>query len=289
LAADGQNSALADSARQLLNSIEMLGEALAGKDDESAAIASLRGVLFDSLPERLRLLRTGLQAGAIELKSLPDELQQRMTGRDGRARIEVFPSENLNDQLALEEYVEAIQSVEPNAFGEGLLIVESGKVVIRALQQALVIAAVVIILILSILWRNVLDSALVAMPLILATVLTVACSVLFGITFNFANVIIVPLLLGMGIDSGIHMVHRVRGGGLPDGNLLRTGTARAVLLSALTTMASFGTLAFSSHLGIASLGQLLTTGIVLVLICNLVVLPSLVKVTETMRDRQAAD
>jgi predicted RND superfamily exporter protein len=75
------------------------------------------------------------------------------------------------------------------------------------------------------------------------------------------------------------MVHRVRGGGLPDGNLLRTGTARAVLLSALTTMASFGTLGFSSHLGMASLGHLLTLGIALVLLCNQVVLPALVTVT----------
>jgi hypothetical protein len=76
---------------------------------------------------------------------------------------------------------------------------------------------------------------------------------------------------------------RVRAGELPDGNLLRTGTARAVLLSALTTMASFGTLAFSSHSGIASLGQLLTLGIALVLLCNLVVLPALVRVTDKMR------
>jgi predicted RND superfamily exporter protein len=79
------------------------------------------------------------------------------------------------------------------------------------------------------------------------------------------------------------MVYRVRGGELPDGNLLRTGTARAVLLSALTTMASFGTLGFSSHLGMASLGQLLALGIALVLLCNLVVLPALVRVTDGNR------
>jgi predicted RND superfamily exporter protein len=206
-----------------------------------------------------------------------------MTGLDGRMRIEVFPEENLNDQLALEEYVAAVQSVDADAFGEGLLIIESGRVVIQALQQALLTAGIVIILILAVLWRSLLDAALVAAPLVLATILTVACAIVLGISFNFANVIIIPLLLGMGIDSGIHMVHRVRAGELPDGNLLRTGTARAVLLSALTTMASFGTLAFSSHAGIASLGQLLTLGIALVLLCNLVVLPSLVRVTDKIR------
>ena len=125
--------------------------------------------------------------------------------------------------------------------------------------------------------------------IILAAILTVACSVALGISFNFANVIIIPLLLGVGIVYGIHMVHRVRGGALPDGNLLRTGTARAVLLSALTTMASFGTLGFSSHVGMASLGQLLILGIALVLLCNLVVLPALVRVTDNIRKSSHPD
>jgi hopanoid biosynthesis associated RND transporter like protein HpnN len=283
LMASSRDPTLADSARRLRESLRLLRAKLATGGDDPAALEVLRGVLFDSLPERLRLLRTGLQTDPVDLESIPEALKRRMTGLDGRMRIEVFPEENLNDQLALEEYVAAVQSVDADAFGEGLLIIESGRVVIQALQQALLTAGIVIILILAVLWRSLLDAALVAAPLVLATILTVACAIVLGISFNFANVIIIPLLLGMGIDSGIHMVHRVRAGELPDGNLLRTGTARAVLLSALTTIASFGTLAFSSHAGIASLGQLLTLGIALVLLCNLVVLPSLVRVTDKMR------
>lgn len=278
--AGNEDARLVASARDLRDSLEGLRRAMARENDSASVRDSLRTVLFDSLPERLHLLRSALQTGAVDLENIPAQLKQRMVGKDGRARIEVFPAGNLNDQLALEAYVNTIQGVDPEAFGEGLLIVESGRVVVRALQQALITAGVVIFLILLVLWRNLLDSALVAVPLILATILTVAGSVVLDIAFNFANVIIIPLLLGMGIDSGIHMVHRARAGALPEGNLLRTGTARAVLLSALTTMASFGTLGFSSHLGIASLGQLLTLGIALVLVCNLVVLPALVRVTE---------
>jgi hypothetical protein len=274
---------LVESASGLRDSLRRLQEKLTSEVDDSAALDGLRGVLFDSLPERLRLLRGALQTGSVDLESIPEELKQRMTGKDGRARIEVFPAEDLNDQRALEDYVAAVQSVDADAFGEGLQIIESGRIVVQALQQALLTASVLIILILAVLWRNFLDSALVAAPLVLATVLTVAGSVVLGVPFNFANVIIIPLLLGIGIVYSIHMVHRVRGGGLPDGNLLRTGTARAVLLSALTTMASFGTLGFSSHLGMASLGQLLTLGIALVLLCNLVVLPALVRVTDRIR------
>jgi len=283
LIAGNHDPTLVDSASDLRDSLRRLQQKLTSEVDGSAAHERLRGVLFDSLPERLRLLRGALQTDSVDLESIPEELKQRMTGKDGRVRIEVFPAEDLNDQRALEDYVAAVQSVDADAYGEGLLIVESGRVVIRAMQQALLTAGVLIMLILAILWRNFVDSALVATPLILATVFTLASSVVLGIPFNFANVIIIPLLLGIGIVYGIHMVHRVRGGGLPDGNLLRTGTARAVLLSALTTMASFGTLGFSSHLGMASLGQLLTLGIALVLLCNLVVLPALVSVTDKMR------
>ena len=111
--------------------------------------------------------------------------------------------------------------------------------------------------------------------------------VLLGLSFNFANVIVIPLLLGVGVDSGIHLVHRARSGGLPDGNLLRSSTARAVVLSALTTIASFGTLGFSSHRGLASLGQLLTLGLAMILVCNLVVLPSLVRLGGLRRDGDA--
>ncbi len=283
LIASNQPASFTEATRRLLDSLLRLREKLTDNSDASAALAGLRAVLFDSLPQRLSLLRAALQTGPVELENIPAQLRQRMTGRDGRVRIEVFPEENLNDQAALEEYVSSVQTVDADAYGEGLLIVDSGQVVIRALKQALITAAAVIILLLAILWRNVTDSTLVAAPLVMATIFTVAGSALLAIPFNFANIIIIPLLLGIGIVYSIHMVHRVRAGELPDGNLLHTGTARAVLLSALTTMASFGTLGFSSHLGLASLGQLLTLGIALVLLCNLVVLPALVKVTDDVR------
>jgi predicted RND superfamily exporter protein len=89
-------------------------------------------------------------------------------------------------------------------------------------------------------------------------------------------VIVLPLLLGIGVDSGIHLVHRHRSAIDPQGQLLATSASRAVLWSALTTIASFGSLGLASHRGMASLGQLLTLGIALMLIANLMVLPALI-------------
>jgi len=116
----------------------------------------------------------------------------------------------------------------------------------------------------------------VLVPLGLAAVFTVAAAVLLDIPFNFADVIVLPLLLGIGVDSGIHLVHRARAPWDGEQNLLNTSTARAVAYSALTTIASFGTLGFASHLGLATLGQLLTLGVSFTILCNLVVLPSLI-------------
>ena len=116
---------------------------------------------------------------------------------------------------------------------------------------------------------------LVLAPLILGAFLTVATMVLLDMRFNFANVIVIPLLFGMGVDSGIHLVHRARGEGLAASELMATPTARAVFYSALTTVVSFGSLALSSHRGMASLGQTLVIGLVLTLFANLVVLPAL--------------
>jgi predicted RND superfamily exporter protein len=199
-----------------------------------------------------------------------------MVARDGQVRIEVFPKEDLSDGDALEAFVSSVQTVAPEAIGDVVVMLESERAVVRSLRQALTTAVLVITVILLFLWRTVVDTLLVMIPLALAAILTGAASALLGISFNFADVIVIPLLLGMGVDSGIHLVHRFRTAAPTSGDLLQTTTAQAVAFSALTTMASFGTLGFSSHPGMASLGQLLTIGMGFVLLCNLVVLPALV-------------
>ena len=156
---------------------------------------------------------------------------------------------------------------------------------IASFVQALVSAALVIMLILFAIWRNVLDVILAMTPLVLSAALTGAAMVLMRLPFDFSNVIVIPLLFGVGVDSGIHLVHRFKAGIREDDGLLGTTTARAVFYSALTTAVSFGTLALSSHRGMASLGIVLSIGMVLTIVCTLIVLPALL---EWQRDRSKA-
>ena len=145
----------------------------------------------------------------------------------------------------------------------------------QSFQQAFMYSAGAISLLLLILLRSIRDTLLVMLPLAAAGLLTMAASVLTSTPFNFANVIALPLLLGVGVDYGVYLVQQSRR--LPaDANLLKTGATRAVLFGALVTMANFGDLMLAGHPGMVSMGLLLTVGLGVILICTLVLLPSLI-------------
>ena len=233
-------------------------------------------MLVAPLIQQLDRLHTAIQPTPVTLDTLlaePELASQHITA-DGRMRIEIYPATDLSDNAALERFVLEVQSISPDAFGEAVVIYESGRIVVESFKRALLIAAIAIILIIAALWRNIATVLLISIPIAFAALLTPVVGTLIGISLNFANVIVIPLLLGIGIDSSIHLVHRHHDTATTA--LLHTSTARAVVLSALTTLASFGTLAFTSHPGMSSLGQLLTLGIALMLLSNLLLLPRLI-------------
>ncbi|MEE9608474.1 MAG: MMPL family transporter [Myxococcota bacterium] len=282
LLAEGAVPELAASGARLHAALGRYLAQLAQLEDPRASIQALEASLLGSLPEQLRMLDAALGAGHVSLQNLPNALLERMIADDGSYRIQVSPSSRAGNQAELAAFVDAVHSVAPNATGGAAEVVAVGRAVVRALRQALLAAVVAITAFLLLLWQRVDDTALVLVPLGLAATFTVAAAVLMDIPFNFADVIVLPLLLGIGVDSGIHLVHRARISP-PEGNLLGTSTARAVAFSALTTIASFGTLGFAAHRGLATLGQLLTLGVCFTMICNLVVLPSLIALRSPRR------
>ncbi len=230
-----------------------------------------------SLPEAVRQqLAPGLPKTALAFEDLPESLRSRYLSRSGIARVEIFPSEDLTAPGALARFADAVRRVAPDASGAAVGTVEFARAITRALKQALATAVAVILVLLLLLWRSPRDAMITLAPLAFGTLTIVAFAGALGLPFNFANVIVLPLLLGIGVDSGIHLVHRHRLALGADANLLETSTARAVLFSALTTGLSFATICFASHGGIASLALLLTVGIGVMLAANLLLLPALV-------------
>ncbi len=238
-------------------------------------LAQLEQALLASLPGRLEALDASLNADYVSLDNLPDQLKRLWLSADGAYRIEIFPRQDMQDETALREFVRAIQSVSPQVTGPPVINLEASDAVAAAFRQAFLYAFIAISFMLYILLGRKRDVLLVLAPLLTAAVITGGISVLAGIPLNFANVIALPLLLGIGVDSGIHIIHRFRTD-LPDGkNILATSSARAVTVSSLTTMGGIGNLALSPHAGTASLGLLLTLGIGVTLLCMLLVLPAL--------------
>jgi hopanoid biosynthesis associated RND transporter like protein HpnN len=233
--------------------------------------------LLGSLPGRLRLLKASLAGGSVTMDDLPVDLVGHWVSDDGAFRVQVFPRDDLNNNKALRRFVSDVQEVSPDAIGLPVIILEAGDAVVRAFKQALFLALAAITILLLILMQRKSDAFLVLIPLILAGALTGATCVLIHLPFNFANVIALPLILGVGVDSGVHMVQRKRRSPSDHGNLLQTSTGRAVLFSGLTTICSFGNLAFSAHQGMASMGLLLSIGIGFTLLCTLIVLPALIR------------
>jgi len=200
-----------------------------------------------------------------------------MVAADGSARIQVYPRESLIDEMAFSRFVADVQQIAPEAAGVAISLVGFADATKSSFRQALLSALIAIAVLLWLLWRRISDVLLVLAPLILSSLLTCAAMVLLDLPFNFANVIVIPLLLGVGANSGIHLVHRSKNIASSDEELLATTTARAVFYSALTTAVSFGTLAFSSHRGMASLGIVLSIGMILTILCTLIVLPALLE------------
>jgi predicted RND superfamily exporter protein len=207
---------------------------------------------------------------------LPGALRAQYATPEGSYRVEVFPRENILEIDALERFVDAVTTVAPNAIDTPVTIREAGKAVVQSFLQATIYAVLAITAYLLIELKSVRDTVLILLPLTLSLLLTGAASVVLNIPFNFANVIVIPLLLGSGVE-GTYLIYRFRTEPPSSGNMLQTSTARALFFSTFTTILSFSSLSFSPHQGVASMGKLLTICMGFLMIFTLLLLPGLLR------------
>ena len=253
-----------------------LAAALAGlgQDPPDAPLAEVEARLTGTLPGLLQRLREALNAHPVDREDLPAEVREQWVNARGEARILVRPAIPIVDNPGLRQFARAVLAVAPNATGTPVVVMQGGEEVVQAFRQASALALTFITVLLALVLRNLRDLVFVLAPLGLAVLFTAASAVLLDLQLNFANVIVLPLLLGLGVSGALHVVMRWREEG-EGGDLAATSTPRAVLFSALTTVASFGTLAISAHPGLASMGLLLTIAIFWSLVCSLLILPSI--------------
>jgi hopanoid biosynthesis associated RND transporter like protein HpnN len=265
-------AAFVDAAGAFLASLAALSA-----DERRARVAALDRDIDGNLREQIARLGRGLGTTGVTARDLPVELTERWANASGQELVEVVPKEDLNDPEAAARFVAEVRSVEPNATGLPVVYEEASATVTRAFVFALIWAFSGVTVMLLFVMRSVRDMLLVLSPVAFAGLATGGICVLIGLPLNFANIIALPLLVGICVDSGIHLVYRMRHEPPTGGDPLATSTSRAVVACALTTIASFGNLAFSSHNGMASMGQLLTLGLAMSLVGALAVLPALMR------------
>jgi hypothetical protein len=236
-------------------------------DRARAADAVLPGLLV-----LLDNMRTSLTAERVTRETLPADLTRDWIAPDGRARIAATPKGNPNDNAVLRRFAQAVRGVAPEATGAPISIQESAQAIVTAFLTAGGLSFAAITLILFVALRRTIDVLITLTPIALTALLTLGCAVVLNEPLNFANVIALPLLFGIGVAFHIYFVMAWRSG---EGHLLQSSLARGVFFSALTTGTGFGALWLSSHPGTASMGKLLMISLVWTLISALLFQPAL--------------
>ncbi len=266
------------------------GGALAGAFDrfanargvEPATLKVLGEALTAEMPPLVADLRAKLSVSKpVTIDDMPPSLKREWMTDDGRVRLRVLPVGDIGTAAAMKVFAEQVQSVAPDAAGAPASVTGAGRAILFSFAEAIGYTIVAIGFVVIVVRRRLSDVFLVLAPLAVGALWTVAASATFGLEFNFANVIVIPLLIGLGVASSIHIVARARevaheGASADEGNgeVLGTSTPLAVLLTQLNTVAAFATLAIAHHRGLFSMGVLLGVSIFFVLIVSLIVLPS---------------
>ncbi len=238
---------------------------------ESAQRERVRAELIPGFVATLGQLRAALQAGPVTLATLPDDLERDWVAADGRARIEVFPKGDANDNQTLRRFVAAVQALAPEATGAPVSIQESSRTIVGAFMQAGLWALLAVIALLALALRRPADVLLTLAPLALSGLATLGICVAIGLPLNFENIIALPLLFGIGVAFNIYFVMAWRAGRR---EMLQSSLTRAVIFSALTTGTAFGSLWLSHHPGTSSMGKLLALSLACTLASALLFLPA---------------
>jgi hypothetical protein len=213
-----------------------------------------------------------LAAAPVTLDSLPPELVRQWRSPDGQWRVEAIPRGDANDNDVLKRFTAAVRPIAPDAVGAPIALQESGDTIVGAFAEAGTLALVSIAILLFVVLRRPTDVLLTLVPLLLAGAVTLEISVLIGLKLNFANIIALPLLLGLGVAFKIYFVMAWRAGVTA---LLQSSLTRAVIFSALTSATAFGSLWLSNHPGTSSMGKLLALSLICTLAAAVLFQPAL--------------
>ena len=273
--------ATSERLRRLIDRLGKTG-ADADADDAHDARAAIDAAI-ESASSNLRLMAEG--DGTRLREALPAALRDQMMAPSGRFLVRLMPSGDAWSLEPLERFVEAIRSIDPQATGVPMTQLESIRDMTRAFMQMAILAFLAVAILVWLDFRSVLATLVCLCTLVVGLGWTLGAMAASGTSLNLANFFAVPILMGLGIDSSVHLVHRARE---QRGGRIRYGaTAKAVVLTAATTAIGFGALVFASHRGLQTLGMVMLVGSIACLGAAMLVVPSLLRLAGWERRRAA--
>jgi len=256
VAAASEEGPGAEAARRLSELLRQLARA------EPDLRSAVEKAVVEPLRVSLNQLRQQLDPEPVTADTIPTELKRDWVTADGKARVEVLPKGDPDDTKVLRSFVSAVLAIEPTATGPAVLLFEAGNTVVRAFIEAGIFALAAIAILLWIALRRIADVLLTLVPLLVAVVVTLELSVVLDLPLNFADIIALPLLLGVGVAFKIYYIMAWRSGKTA---LVQSTLTRAVIFSAMTQATAFGSLWLSSDPGTSSMGKLMA----LALLCTM--------------------
>jgi hopanoid biosynthesis associated RND transporter like protein HpnN len=245
--------------------------------------------LYRGLTRTLAFLQRATAVEPPTPDTLPPDLHRRFFTASGKPLGLLYPVGSVFEPAELERYVAASVRVSEGTIGFPFMFHKMSNRITTGFYRAVAVGAAMVFVILLIDFRSVRHALLASAPLAIGMIWALGGLRLLGSSFNFANLVAIPLIVGVGIDNGVHVIHRVRLEGRDGMDVVLRHTGRAILISSLTTMIGFGSLSLASHRGLASLGLLLLLGVGSCLVASVVVLPNLLVVLGIVPSQRSRD
>jgi hypothetical protein len=245
----------------------------AGANVTSAKLSAYQQALFGDIKDTFDSLRQQDDTGPMQATDLPPALRNRFIGVTGKYLLQVYPKGDVWRRDTQEAFVRQLREVDANATGTPVQLYEYTDLLKSSYQEAALYALGAIIILVFIHFRNISSVLLSLLPVGIGTIWMIGIMGMTGVAFNPANIMTLPLVIGVGVTSGIHILNRFAEE--PQPTILAKSTGMAVIISALTTVAGFGSLLLAKHQGIRSLGFVMSVGTATCMVAALTFLPAL--------------
>ena len=266
---------------------EMLEGDAGAQEARAVKLAAYQQALFNDVRETFQVLRHQDNAAPLRVPDLPKELRDRFVGVNGKHLIQVYPEKDVWQRANQKEFVDQLRTIDENVTGTPVQLLEYTELLKKSYEEAALYSLGAIVLLVIIHFRSLTSVLLSLLPVAIGSIWLGGLMGFFGIPFNPANIMTLPLVLGIGVTNGIHILNRFAEE--QQANILAHSTGKAVFVSGLTTIAGFGSLILAQHQGIRSLGYLMAVGVTTCMVAGLTFLPALLNLTQRNKRQPGAD